>query len=59
MKNYRFTVLIEKDENAFYVSTIPALKSCYTRAKTTGELIPRVREVIELCLKEEEPVQMI
>ena len=58
MKSYRFTVLIEKDEDGFYVATVPALKSCYTQAKTMQELMPRVREVIELCLKEEEPVQM-
>jgi predicted RNase H-like HicB family nuclease len=58
MKNYRFTVLIEKDEDGFYVATVPALKSCYTQAKTMEELIPRAKEVIELCLKEEEPVQM-
>jgi predicted RNase H-like HicB family nuclease len=59
MKNYRFTVLIEKDEDGFYVATVPALKSCYTQAKTMEELMPRVREVIELCLEEEEPVQMV
>lgn len=52
MKNYRFTVLIEKDEDGFYVATVPALKSCYTQAKTMRELMPRVREVIELCLNQ-------
>lgn len=52
MKNYRFTVLIEKDEDGFYVATVPALKSCYTQAKTMEELIPRVKEVIELCLNQ-------
>ncbi|MCK4385784.1 MAG: type II toxin-antitoxin system HicB family antitoxin [candidate division Zixibacteria bacterium] len=51
MKNYRFTVLIERDEDGFYVATVPALKSCYTQAKTMQELMPRVREVIELCLE--------
>ena len=51
-------MLIEKDEEGFYVATVPALKSCYTQAKTMEELMPRVREVIELCLEEEEPVQM-
>ena len=40
------------------MATVPALKSCYTQAKTMEELMPRVREVIELCLEEEEPVQM-
>jgi predicted RNase H-like HicB family nuclease len=52
MKNYRFTVLIEKDEDGFYVATVPALKSCYTQAKTMEELIPRLREVIELCFNQ-------
>ncbi|MCK4428174.1 MAG: type II toxin-antitoxin system HicB family antitoxin [candidate division Zixibacteria bacterium] len=52
MKSYRFTVLIEKDEDGFYVATVPALKSCYTQAKTMEELMPRVREVIELCLNQ-------
>jgi predicted RNase H-like HicB family nuclease len=52
MKNYRFTVLIEKDEDGFYVATVPALKSCYTQAKTMEELIPRVKEVIELCFNQ-------
>lgn len=50
-----FTVLIEQDEDGYYVATVPALKSCYTQAKTLEELYPRVKEVIELCLEEEEP----
>ena len=49
MKVYDFSVLIEKDEDGYYVATVPALKSCYTQAKTLEELYPRIREVIELC----------
>jgi predicted RNase H-like HicB family nuclease len=58
MKKHRFTVLIERDEDGCLVATVPSLKSCYTQAKTMEELLPRVREVIELCLQEEEPVPM-
>jgi len=58
MKKYRFSVLIERDEDGVLVATVPALKSCYTQAKTMEELMPRVREVIELCLQEEEPVPL-
>jgi predicted RNase H-like HicB family nuclease len=53
-----FTVLIEQDEDGFYVATVPSLKSCYTQAKTVEALYPRIREVIALCLEEEEPVSM-
>jgi len=57
-KHLRFTVLIEKDEDGYYVASVPALKSCYTQAKTLEELYPRIREVIELCLEEEEPTHL-
>jgi len=53
-----FTVLIEQDEDGYFVATVPALKSCYTQAKTLEELYPRIREVIALCLEEETPVKM-
>ncbi len=58
MKKHRLTVLIERDEDGFLVATVPALKSCYTQARTMEELMPRIKEVIELCLQEEEPVPM-
>jgi len=57
-KLYNFTVLIEKDEDGFYVATVPALKSCYTQAKTLEELYPRIKEVIALCLEEQQPQLM-
>jgi predicted RNase H-like HicB family nuclease len=49
--HYQFTILIEQDEDDYYVATVPALKSCYTQAKTLEELYPRIREVIALCLE--------
>ena len=59
MKVYDFSVLIEKDEDGYYVATVPALKSCYTQAKTLEELYPRIKEVVELCLdKDTEPPAM-
>ncbi|MBF0541966.1 MAG: type II toxin-antitoxin system HicB family antitoxin [Nitrospirae bacterium] len=51
--HYTFTVLIEKDEDGYYLATVSSLKSCYTQAKTLKELYPRIKEVIKLCLQEE------
>lgn len=45
-----FTVVIEQDEDGYYVASVPALHSCYTQARTLEELAPRIREVIALCL---------
>jgi predicted RNase H-like HicB family nuclease len=53
-----FTVLIEQDEDGLYVASVPALKSCYTQAKTLEKIYPRIKEAIELCLEEEEPANM-
>jgi predicted RNase H-like HicB family nuclease len=43
------TVLIEQDEDGYYVAQVPALKSCCTQARTLEALTPRIREVIKLC----------
>jgi predicted RNase H-like HicB family nuclease len=49
----KFTVLIEQDEEGFYVATVPALRGCHTQAKTLDTLMKRVREVIQLCLEDD------
>lgn len=46
-------MLIEQDEEGYYVATIPALHGCHTQAKNLDTLIKRVREVILLCLEEQ------
>jgi predicted RNase H-like HicB family nuclease len=53
LRHYPFTILIEPDEDGYYVATVPLLKSCYTQARTLDELYPRIKEVIELCLETE------
>ena len=58
MKRQTFTVLIEQDDDGFYVATVPALSGCHTQAKTFEELYPRIREVIELCL-EAKPLNVV
>ena len=50
----QFTVVIEQDEDGYYVATVPSLPSCYT----LEELAPRIREVIALCLAEQHAPRM-
>jgi len=47
----KFTVVIERDEDGYYVATVPVLRGCHTQAKNLGTLMKRVREVVELCLE--------
>ena len=55
MKTRTLTVLIERDEDGFYVATVPALRSCYTQARSLATLRKRVLEVVKLCLAHEPP----
>jgi len=47
----KFTVVIEKDEDGFFVASVPAIPGCHTQAKTMHELTSRIKEAIELCLE--------
>ncbi len=49
-KPSQFKVVLEQDEDGFFVASVPSLPGCYTQAKTLPELKKRVREAIELCL---------
>lgn len=51
----KFTVLIERDEDGFYVASVPALRGCHTQAKNLDTLMKRVREVVALCLENGAP----
>lgn len=49
----KFTVVIERDEDGYFVATVPSLRGCHTQAKNLDSLMKRVREVIALCLDSE------
>ena len=48
-----FDVIVEKDEEGYYIASVPALPGCHTQARSLDELDRRIREAIELCLEED------
>ncbi len=46
-----FTVLIEQDEDGWYVATVPDIEGCYTQGQTVTEVLTRIKEAIEVCLE--------
>jgi predicted RNase H-like HicB family nuclease len=48
-----FYVIIERDEDGYYVGEAPQLQACYSQGCTLDELMANMREVIELCLEEQ------
>ena len=49
----RFSVIIERDQEGYYVASVPAIQGRHTQAKSLDELVRRIREAIELCLEVE------
>ena len=46
----QFKVIIERDEDGYFIASVPALPGCYTQAKDMDTLHERTKEVIALCL---------
>ncbi len=49
-----FNVVIERDNDGYFVASVPSLRGCHTQAKSLDELMERIQEAIELCLEFEE-----
>jgi predicted RNase H-like HicB family nuclease len=49
----QFDVVIERDEEGYYVASVPQLPGCHTQARSLDEVSQRIREAIELCLEVE------
>ena len=48
------TVIIERDEDGYFVGTVPELPGCHTQAKSLDVLMKRIKEAAQLCLEVEE-----
>jgi predicted RNase H-like HicB family nuclease len=53
-KEQEFFVIIERDEDGLYVGEVPQLSACYSQGKTIDELMTNIKEVIALCLEEQQ-----
>ena len=52
----KYTLIVEKDEDGWFVSEVVELPGCHTQAKSMDQLLERTREAIRAYLKtEEEP----
>lgn len=52
MKQLKYTVVLEQEEDGGFVVTVPALPGCVTQGDTRGEALANVREAIEAYIQE-------
>lgn len=51
MRDYEFTVVIERDEDGRYIAICPALQGCYTEGETEAEVRELIADAIRLYIE--------
>ena len=51
-----FSVIIERDEEGYYIASVPDLRGCHTQARSLDKLMERIHEAIDLCLEAERQI---
>ncbi len=52
MKKLHLPIIIEIDEDGFYIVSCPFFKGCHSYGETVDEALENIREVIDMCLEE-------
>jgi len=52
-KSIHLPVLVEIDEDGVYIVSCPTFKGCHSYGKTVEEAIENLKEVVDLCLEDE------
>ncbi len=52
MGNLHLPIIIEQDEDGYYIVSCPMFKGCHTYGKTVDEAMANIEEVIRMCIEE-------
>ena len=52
-------LIVEKDEDGFYIIECPVLPGCYTQGKTLDQALRNIEEVIELICEDEDAREIL
>lgn len=53
----KYTLIIERDEEGWFVSEVVELPGCHTQAKTIDQLIKRTKEAIQAYLESDTEIE--
>ncbi len=54
MDKLHLPIIIEIDEDGYYIVTCPIFKGCHSYGETIDEAMANISEVIDMCLEETE-----
>lgn len=52
-----YTVIVEQDENGWFIGRVPGLPGCHTQGRTREQLLERMKEAIQLYLEVSGPTE--
>jgi len=52
MEKLHLPIIIEMDEDEYYIVSCPLFRGCHSYGETIDEALENIREVIEMCLEE-------
>lgn len=52
MKNLHLPIIVEMDEDGYYIVSCPLFKGCHSYGETIDEALKNIREVVDMCLEE-------
>lgn len=51
MTAYRFTAVVERDEEGLFIATCPVLQGCYTQGDTYEEALENLKDAVQLHIE--------
>lgn len=54
-ENMHLPIIIEMDEDNYYIVSCPVFKGCHSYGTTIDEAMNNLKEVIEICMDEQKP----
>ena len=52
MGKLHLPIILEQDEDGYFIASCPLFKGCHSYGKTIEEAMINIKEVIEMCLEE-------
>ncbi len=52
MKKLHLPIIIEMDEDGYYIVSCPIFKGCHSYGETIDEALKNIGEVVDICLEE-------
>ena len=50
-KTLHLPILVEQDEDSFYIVSCPVFKGCHSYGQTIDEALENIKEVIDMCIE--------